>query len=179
MMDPERRLDQLRTEMRMLDGSETHPTNRVDALIELCQRIKPSRVLEIGCCRGVSTEVFCLLAGKVWAVDPWEPPFDCYYDQFLARCGGYDNLFVIKGRSPAAIEKLDPGSFDLVYIDGDHSDAGITADLKASVPLVRPGGILAGHDFNEPPVAGAVIKFCEARATPWERLADWSWTVRL
>ncbi|HEX8837590.1 MAG TPA: class I SAM-dependent methyltransferase [Candidatus Acidoferrum sp.] len=173
------RLDRLRMEMRMPDASDTHATNRVDGLIGLCRRLRPTNVLEIGCARGVSTEVFCLLAENVVAVDPWEPPFDCYYDEFVARCGGYDNLVVIRGASPAALARFAPGTFDLVYIDGDHSDEGIAADLVATVPLVRPGGVLAGHDFNMQPVARAVIALCKARAVPWVLLEDWSWTVRL
>lgn len=42
-----------------------------------------------------------------------------------------------------------PGSLDLVFIDGDHSRDAVAADLLAWRPLVRHGGLLAGHDlFN-------------------------------
>lgn len=36
---------------------------------------------------------------------------------------------------------------DFVYIDGDHSYEAVSSDLKHWWPLVREGGILAGHDF--------------------------------
>lgn len=37
--------------------------------------------------------------------------------------------------------------FDFVYIDADHSYEGVKADLEAYWPLVKSGGIFAGHDF--------------------------------
>ena len=58
---------------------------------------------------------------------------------------------------------------DFVYIDADHSEASVTADLEAWAPLVRPGGILAGHDYCEAHRNGviqAVDKF--ASKTGWE-----------
>lgn len=38
---------------------------------------------------------------------------------------------------------------DLVFIDADHTEAGCRRDIEAYAPLVRPGGILAGHDYGE------------------------------
>jgi len=40
-----------------------------------------------------------------------------------------------------------PGHFDLVFVDAAHSEAAVAADLAAWAPLVRPGGVLAGHDY--------------------------------
>jgi len=36
--------------------------------------------------------------------------------------------------------------FDFVYLDGDHSYESVIAEIKAFLPLVKPGGIIAGHD---------------------------------
>jgi hypothetical protein len=44
--------------------------------------------------------------------------------------------------------------FDFVYVDARHDYLGVLADLHAWWPLVRDGGIIAGHDFvtqNEGP----------------------------
>lgn len=54
--------------------------------------------------------------------------------------------------------------FDWVYIDGDHSEEAVYADLSAAWPLVRPGGILSGDDYfwtesGRKPVAAAVQRF--------------------
>ena len=37
--------------------------------------------------------------------------------------------------------------FDFVYIDADHSYEAARADILAWLPLVRTGGIIAGHDY--------------------------------
>ena len=39
-------------------------------------------------------------------------------------------------------------SLDFVFIDADHSQASVQADIHAWRPKLRPGGILAGHDWN-------------------------------
>ena len=38
-------------------------------------------------------------------------------------------------------------SFDWVYIDGDHSQAAVLADLRAAWGAVRPGGFITGDDY--------------------------------
>jgi predicted O-methyltransferase YrrM len=40
---------------------------------------------------------------------------------------------------------------DFVFIDGDHSEAGLLADWDAWSPLVEPGGIVALHDSRSTP----------------------------
>ena len=37
---------------------------------------------------------------------------------------------------------------DLVYIDADHHYLPVLSDIKCWLPLVRPGGIIAGHDYG-------------------------------
>ena len=39
---------------------------------------------------------------------------------------------------------------DFVFLDGDHSEKGINADLAAWWDVLRPGGLLAGHDYGRP-----------------------------
>lgn len=36
---------------------------------------------------------------------------------------------------------------DFVYLDGDHSYEAVKADIRAWWPLIKSGGILAGHDW--------------------------------
>jgi predicted O-methyltransferase YrrM len=43
-----------------------------------------------------------------------------------------------------------PCAVDMVFVDGDHSYAGVTNDLLAWMPKVKPGGILACHDYHSP-----------------------------
>jgi predicted O-methyltransferase YrrM len=37
---------------------------------------------------------------------------------------------------------------DFLYIDADHSYDGVTADLEAWVPHVKPGGLIVGDDYG-------------------------------
>lgn len=39
---------------------------------------------------------------------------------------------------------------DIVFIDADHSDESVTADVKAWWPVVKRGGWLGGHDWRTP-----------------------------
>jgi len=37
---------------------------------------------------------------------------------------------------------------DLIHLDAGHDYRSVTADLEAWWPLLRPGGILIGDDYN-------------------------------
>lgn len=39
---------------------------------------------------------------------------------------------------------------DFLYIDADHSEGGVCADLAAWTPHVRPGGLIVGDDYDHP-----------------------------
>jgi len=43
---------------------------------------------------------------------------------------------------------------DFVYIDADHSYEAVRRDLELWWPLVRQGGILAGHDYDKADMRG-------------------------
>mmetsp|Transcript_82373 Transcript_82373/g.181188 ORF Transcript_82373/g.181188 Transcript_82373/m.181188 type:complete len:467 (-) Transcript_82373:315-1715(-) len=50
---------------------------------------------------------------------------------------------------------------DFAFIDGPHTYANVRTDLELWSPRMRPGGIIAGHDFTcaHPPLLWAVIEF--------------------
>ena len=51
------------------------------------------------------------------------------------------------------------GPLDLVFIDGDHSPAGVQGDIKVWLPLIKRGGWILFHDYhsnNWPAVVEAV-----------------------
>jgi hypothetical protein len=86
----------------------------------------------------------------------------------------------MKMTSVEAANLIDDESLDFAYIDARHDYCGVLEDLKAYWPKVRPGGIMAGHDFikqeelpggqdwslcmdgtrNSGAVRGAVEEFC-------------------
>lgn len=79
-----------------------------------------------------------------------------HFDDYLARVAEIFAAFdidpksarLIKGYStdPAVIAEIGAESFDIVYIDGDHSYDVALADLKNYGPLVAPGGYLVIDD---------------------------------
>ena len=56
---------------------------------------------------------------------------------------------VIRDWSLNAVKLFKDGFFDFCYIDADHTEEAVYADLCAWYPKVRAGGVLAGHDYLE------------------------------
>jgi hypothetical protein len=54
----------------------------------------------------------------------------------------------IKENSDVAHKRFDKGSVDFVYIDGGHSYEQVKKDIENYYLLVKSGGIIGGHDFN-------------------------------
>lgn len=58
--------------------------------------------------------------------------------------------------SAAAAALFPDGSLDAVFIDADHREEAVRADIRAWLPKVKRGGVIAGHDIDEPGVVAAV-----------------------
>jgi len=54
----------------------------------------------------------------------------------------------LKMDSLAAAKEIPDHSLDFVYIDADHWLTAVINDLQAWIPKVRPGGVIAGHDYD-------------------------------
>lgn len=54
---------------------------------------------------------------------------------------------VHEGDSAAALAAFEDAFFDWIYIDGDHSYAGVKRDIAAALPKVKPGGLLVFNDY--------------------------------
>ncbi len=71
------------------------------------------------------------------------------------RCAGYP-FSLVHAESTVGATFFADASIDYLFIDAGHMYEEVKADLKAWVRKVKPGGIVAGHDFNQTPVAEAV-----------------------
>jgi predicted O-methyltransferase YrrM len=52
-----------------------------------------------------------------------------------------------EGDSAASLAALEDACFDWVYIDADHSLAGVRRDIAAALPRLKPGGLLVFNDY--------------------------------
>lgn len=66
----------------------------------------------------------------------------------LELSGFSDKVTVIKGSSQIELKNLAPGTFDIIYIDGDHSAPAVLTDAVLSWLLLKEGGILIFDDYK-------------------------------
>ena len=116
---------------------------------------------EVGVERGeyLATLARVLLPGGVlYGVDAWQShvgyrdhvrqnKLDRFYAETCARFEQYPNVHLIRKFSVEAAKDIPGASLDFVYIDANHALPFVIADLHAWSYKVRPGGIVAGHDF--------------------------------
>ncbi|HVH71989.1 MAG TPA: class I SAM-dependent methyltransferase [Candidatus Dormibacteraeota bacterium] len=70
--------------------------------------------------------------------------------------------------------KYEDASLDFCFIDAAHDYASVSRDIDAWAPKVKPGGILAGHDFADWPGFGVMRAVCERfpRFEVWPGITD-------
>lgn len=75
--------------------------------------------------------------------DTWEEfrANTCQYSSFIKPVRGYSTEVVDEIRE--SIKRL-----DLLFIDGDHSYAGVKADWEAYKEFLHPGSIVIFHDYD-------------------------------
>ena len=114
--------------------------------------------LEIGTFMGVSARVISkklAAGGRLYCVDPWqihhgkENPCWTICKRELKRHGLLSRVTFLHGFS-YEVEELMPGSFDFIFIDGDHSYEGLARDWEIVLRRLGPGGILCLHDTTIP-----------------------------
>lgn len=93
------------------------------------------------------------------------------YDHFVRVSKRFPALEVVKGDSSTNLAKYPDNTFDMVYIDGDHSYEGVKKDIEVAYRKVKSGGWILGHDYEmnfakakhnyDFGVKQAVDEFCE------------------
>lgn len=124
-----------------------------------CAANYPERYLEIGTREGGSLVVVLENAPtlrRVVCADTWGGEWGGsgrgshdHIDKLLSLRLYAGSVEYLDGDSKATIPTLRE-TFDLVLVDGDHSEEGGRADLENTWPLVAPGGCLVFHDITHP-----------------------------
>lgn len=131
-------------------------------LIDLVQNGEPKIILEIGAGNGGSTWAWTKISGveKLIVIDlpngPWgngKGPEEGLIDHIASN--SVTKIVFIAGNSAnaevfdAVKSELATSLIDFLFIDGDHSYAGVKTDFLTYSPLVRDGGLIAFHDICE------------------------------
>lgn len=137
-------------------------------------------VVEFGSWHGRSTMAL-LLAEQVVCCDSWATehglkwdedhvaeglPFSCFIQNHLAAfMNGKLIPMVVDLSHPdyreALAREFAESKADMVFVDADHSYIGVKRDIELAKRIVKPGGIICGHDFGEkdwPGVEKAVME---------------------
>lgn len=113
---------------------------------------------EIGVCKGKMSRVFCWFVPdvKLYSIDPWVSNTDDPHDYANDHENNYAhalkilkpfNVEILRMTSMEALNHVNDGTLDFVYIDGNHSFDYIIRDIIEWNKKVRKGGIMSGHDY--------------------------------
>lgn len=175
-----------------------------DDLALLLHEMEFTTGVEVGVESGRYSEILCKANPQMllFCIDPWspsaygnsryglpylEPEFERNYNRTVERMKGY-NCQIVRQPSLQAVKQFQPRSLDFVYLDGNHDFQNVANDICEWERIIRPGGILAGHDYTrfasekEIHVYQVVNAYTRAHAIrPWfilgERSKSWMWVV--
>ena len=129
-------------------------------LLALWHDLDYREIVEIGTEGGRYAEEICRAnpQAHLTCVDPWlaydryedhvsQPKLDDFYAAATARLAPY-HATLIREASLDAVKRFQPGSVDAVFIDGNHHFDFVVQDIIAWAPIVRAGGMVAGHDYK-------------------------------
>jgi hypothetical protein len=152
-------------------------------LARLCNAKNLKIAIEIGTDRGLyAAEFLTIWNGEIlYCVDPYEPypemPWNRDADMWMAamRLAPFGpRVRMVRTTSTEFAKTLRQPHF--VYIDAAHNYASVLEDVTTWWPLVIPGGLLAGDDFDREhvEVMRAVTAFAEMERLPLQLTTDYN-----
>lgn len=161
-------------------------------LLDLWRELGYQTGAEIGVEEGRYSEEICraLPGVKLYCIDPWQAynryadhvsqeKLDGFYATTIERLitKNHFNVQIFREASLNAVKGFAPSSLDFVFIDGNHHFDFVMQDIIQWAQIVRPGGIVAGHDYKpegqeKTPIPFGVIEAVNAytvahKISPW------------
>lgn len=81
--------------------------------------------------------------GKPFSIDKVKMTSDDFFDSLIKN-----NEYEIEYLGNKGIIAARPEKVDFVYIDGCHKSPIVDRDILNALKVIKPGGILGGHDYN-------------------------------
>ena len=130
--------------------------SEIMSLASAVEELNPRTILEIGTARGGTLFIWANLASsRVISCDLEDAGIRReLYSAFASPASGREVVHLSGNSHEAAfkesVEKeLNGEQVDFLFIDGDHTEAGVEQDYNDYHHLVRPGGLIAFHDIIE------------------------------
>jgi predicted O-methyltransferase YrrM len=124
------------------------------SLLEIALKLPVQTAVEIGTGNGGTFYLLCKAAEPDAILITIDPKNDWNRRTLLKSCSkSHQKIHVIRGKSQneetlgKITRRLGSRKLDLLFIDGDHSWAGVAGDFEAYSRFVRRGGIIAMHDI--------------------------------
>ena len=107
--------------------------------------------------------------GHMWAHDE-------YFADVMKFCEQHpERTTFIRDYTTEAAKLVEDDSLDFIFIDADHSEAGVRGDIDSWTPKVRSGGMIIGHDINWPSVLKVVKEYYGEERKGWFKSDDNVW----
>jgi hypothetical protein len=134
-------------------------TRHRDELPTLFHRLHFTEGAEVGVEVGKYSKVLCdgIPGVHLYCVDAWrayqgyrehvsQEKVDGFLETTKQRLAPY-HVTIVRNFSVEASRQFKKESLDFVYIDANHALPYVVADIAAWEPVVKRGGIIAGHDY--------------------------------